>query len=357
MACVLHVPLLSSIITTAGCVFFCAHLATAFARWWQCSSYSPKLTITPTQRLVVVTGCDSGIGLQTARRFDYAGFHVLACCLNVRSSGARDLQQFTSKRLRVLELDVTNEAHADRLVEMIEYLTNQRSPLARLRPDLAQATPNPLEPAFPKPLFGSQDGDLKLWALVNVAGVFHPGPAEMMPYHDQHWHTINVNVMSTVRLTQCLLPFLRRSKGRLVNIGSVASMSGFSPPYSDNFLIWQTLFSWQGRIAVPNATAYCVSKAAMRALTMGWRNELQPLGVKCCLIEPFACATNLMQTVSQDLDQLFDQTPNEIRNAYGGETAKKLMNQRFSQVCKKARISIETVSFVKSKYNLFENKI
>jgi NAD(P)-dependent dehydrogenase (short-subunit alcohol dehydrogenase family) len=254
----LSLPVFSVLVSSAGSVLLCVHLSYTLLRWYRQNVNS--LTIPCHQRLVVVTGCDSGIGLQTARRFDYAGFHVLAGCRDVRSDGARDLQQFTSKRLRVVPLDETNDEQIDRLVEMVEYLTNQKSPRPRLRPDLSGGKVDILEPRFPKPMF-TVDGELHLWALINSADSCKvAGPFESMSYAD-----LEKDIKSVVQITQSMLHFLQRSKGRIVNVGSMT-----------------------GPVTIANSIAYSMCKSAVRSLTVGLAAELAPLSVKCSLVEPTA---------------------------------------------------------------------
>lgn len=72
-----------------------------------------------------------------------------------------------------------------------------------------------------------------------------------------------VNVFGLTRLTKAFLPFLRQSKGRLVNIGSVTD-----------------------RLTISGLTGYSMSKHAVRSLTDGLRQELHEFNIKAILIEP-----------------------------------------------------------------------
>lgn len=58
------------------------------------------------KKYVLVTGCDSGFGRETALRLDSLGFNVFATCLT--SEGQTQLTARCSKRLATLHLDVTN---------------------------------------------------------------------------------------------------------------------------------------------------------------------------------------------------------------------------------------------------------
>lgn len=53
------VPKIGTLITIAGVSIFICQLAAILARLVIHSSYSPKLYVPPTNRMVLVTGCDS----------------------------------------------------------------------------------------------------------------------------------------------------------------------------------------------------------------------------------------------------------------------------------------------------------
>lgn len=57
-------------------------------------------------KYVLLTGCDSGFGRETALRLDSLGFNVFATCLT--SEGQAKLTNMCSKRLTALHLDVTS---------------------------------------------------------------------------------------------------------------------------------------------------------------------------------------------------------------------------------------------------------
>lgn len=58
------------------------------------------------EKYVLLTGCDSGFGRETALRLDSLGFNVFATCLT--SEGQTQLIVRCSKRLKAIHLDVTN---------------------------------------------------------------------------------------------------------------------------------------------------------------------------------------------------------------------------------------------------------
>ena len=57
-------------------------------------------------KYVLITGCDSGFGRQTAITLDEMGACVLATCLT--KEGEQSLKSVTSDKLKTFQLDVTN---------------------------------------------------------------------------------------------------------------------------------------------------------------------------------------------------------------------------------------------------------
>lgn len=69
------------------------------------------------KKYVVVTGCDSGFGRETALRLDSLGINVFATCLT--SEGQAQLTASSSKRLTTLHLDVTNSEEIKKAFEFV----------------------------------------------------------------------------------------------------------------------------------------------------------------------------------------------------------------------------------------------
>lgn len=172
---------------------------------------------------VIVTGASSGIGRETARRLLANGFAV---CGTVRTS--EDAAALRAEGITPLLMDVTDHASIAAARDVA---------LARL-------------------------GEQPLVGLVNNAGVPAAGPLEFLPLEELR-RVLEVNVIGLIAVTQAFLPSLRRSRGRIVNIGSIS-----------------------GRIALPFAGPYAASKFALEALSDSLRRELILSGVGVTLIEP-----------------------------------------------------------------------
>ncbi len=63
-----------------------------------------KLKLSPKDRYILITGCDTGFGNVLARNLDKKGCHVFATCLT--SKGAESLEQECSTRLHAMIMDV-----------------------------------------------------------------------------------------------------------------------------------------------------------------------------------------------------------------------------------------------------------
>ena len=107
----------------------------------------------------------------------------------------------------------------------------------------------------------------ELNGLVNNAGIALGSPLELVPV-DQLRHQLEVNLVGQVAVTQALLPALRRAKGRIVFMGSIA-----------------------GRSALPFLAPYAASKHALEAVADSLRLELKPFGIPVSIVEPGSIRT------------------------------------------------------------------
>ncbi|MFN2465982.1 MAG: SDR family NAD(P)-dependent oxidoreductase [Candidatus Dormibacteria bacterium] len=115
--------------------------------------------------------------------------------------------------------------------------------------------------------------------LVNNAGLGLTAPvAEIAP--DDLRYVFEVNVMAPHLATIAVLPgMLARRRGRIVNVGSVAS-----------------------HISTPNLGGYSATKFALKALTDSLRMELRGTGVGASLICPGPIATDFVVNSKGDIE-------------------------------------------------------
>lgn len=229
---------------------------------------------------VVITGASTGIGKACALHLQKLGFRVFAGVRREKDGEA--LQQEGSHLLTPLLLDVTSDhsviSGAERVAAEIE--------------------------------------GAGLAGLVNNAGIVIPGPLEFTSKSDLQ-KQLDVNVIGQMAVTQGFVPLLRKSKGRIVNMGSVS-----------------------GRVASPFLGPYCASKFALEALTDSLRIELRPWGICVSIVEPGMVATPLMQKIMVTADELEEKLPGEGRELYGSALKKM---RRFADRLAKSAISVDRV--------------
>jgi NAD(P)-dependent dehydrogenase (short-subunit alcohol dehydrogenase family) len=200
-------------------------------------------------RAVLVTGASSGIGAACAQRLAANGWRVFA---GVRNAG--DAPPGTDEVL----LDVTDDGQIRAAAEAV--------------------------------------GD-ELNALVNNAGIALAAPLEFVPIEEVR-NQLEVNVVGQVAVTQAFLPALRRTRGRVVFIGSIA-----------------------GKSALPFLGPYAASKHAVEAIADSLRMELRPFGLAVSLVEPGSILTPIWTRSAARADDLLERVDGRVNELYGARIA------------------------------------
>jgi NAD(P)-dependent dehydrogenase (short-subunit alcohol dehydrogenase family) len=132
----------------------------------------------------------------------------------------------------------------------------------------------------------------RLHAIVNNAGSQWAGPIETLPLTD--WRLqFDVLFFGPIALTQQLLPQLRASRGRVIN---VTSIGGIMPG--------------------PMIAAYQAAKAALEAVTDSMRIEFSPFGVHVSAIAPGSISTPMLKRSSEQLIRIADALPKSLQPFY-----------------------------------------
>ncbi|MEU4246421.1 SDR family oxidoreductase [Amycolatopsis sp. NPDC026612] len=192
-------------------------------------------------RVALITGTSTGIGLATAVQAARRGFRTVA---TLRDTGRAD-------RLRA--------AAADAGVEL------------DVRPlDVTDA--HSVGTAFEGVLadYGRLD------VLVNNAGAGHIGTIEQEPLSAVR-ETMEVNFFGVATTTKAAMPALRASGGRLITVTSVGGVVG--QPFNE---------------------AYCAAKFAVEGMMEALAPVAAAQGVTVCVIEPGAVATEFVKNVGLD---------------------------------------------------------
>lgn len=187
---------------------------------------------------VLITGCSSGIGLETALAFARRGDRVHACVREpARAEELLRRARAEGLTLDVPRLDVTDDASVTAAVTAV---TDRHGPVD---------------------------------VLVNNAGIDHTGPAETMPL-DRARTLMETNFWGPLRMSRAVLPQMRaRGHGVIVNVSSLAGRT----------------------FAVPHGGFYAASKAALGALSEALYAEVRPFGVRVVCLEPGSFASAIQR--------------------------------------------------------------
>jgi len=204
----------------------------------------------PTENVVFITGCSTGFGRVMAETFARKRHRVFAGMRDIASrnaGNAREVQALAEREslpLRVIELDVNDDASVDRAV-------------AEVIPDAG-----------------------RIDVLVNNAGISIRGLAEAVTV-EQAWRIFETNVLAVQRMNRAVLPHMRqRGSGLLIHISSQA-----------------------GRVVIPGFGIYGASKAALDALVESYHYELAGQGIDCVSVQPGAYATAMAQNAGKAADE------------------------------------------------------
>ncbi|MGH2996718.1 MAG: SDR family oxidoreductase [Gaiellaceae bacterium] len=137
----------------------------------------------------------------------------------------------------------------------------------------------------------------QLDGLVNNAGIAIAAPVEFVSPEELR-HQLEVNLVGQVAVTQAFLPALRRAKGRIVFMGSIA-----------------------GRSALPFLSPYAASKHALEAVADSLRLELRPFGIHVSIVEPGSIKTAIWARSAQRADELIAASDGELGDLYGERIA------------------------------------
>ncbi|XP_073519492.1 retinol dehydrogenase 7-like isoform X2 [Phyllobates terribilis] len=232
-----------------------------------------------TDKYVFITGCDSGFGKLLTQNLDKRGMRVLAACLTVK--GAEDLKKETSSRVQTVILDVTSTQSVRAALQWASEIV----------------------------------GNKGLWGIVNNAGISIPSCANEWMTKKDFFKIINVNLLGVVDVTIHFLPLIRKARGRVVNVASVA-----------------------GRLTI-NSGGYSISKHGVESFSDSLRREMKPFGVKVCIIEPSFYNT---QITSKELHKkcvkdCWDSASEEVRKSYGVQFYQQSMEilDKISIICNK----------------------
>ena len=191
------------------------------------------------EKVALVTGSSSGVGLETALALARNGYQTFASMRDIGKAG--ELEHVVKKEnlpIDVIELDVDKE---ESIVSAIKKVVTDAG---------------------------------RLDILVNNAGYGQFGCTEDVSVDDFR-KQFETNFFSIVRIIQEVAPIMRKqNSGIIVNISSVV-----------------------GRMGLPVSPAYISTKFALEGLSECLRYELGQFGIKTTLIEPGVIKTNFFNSM------------------------------------------------------------
>ena len=177
---------------------------------------------------VLITGCSSGIGFETALYLAQKGFQVYAGIRNAKHGDAlQDEARRRRLRLEAIPLDIVDSKSIHQAVERIVLECGQ------------------------------------LYALVNNAGIQLRGFFEDLK-DEEIRRVFETNVFGTMAVIRSVLPHMRTTRrGRIVIMSSIG-----------------------GVIGSMTLTAYCAAKFALEGFGESLAQEVKPFGIRVILVEP-----------------------------------------------------------------------
>lgn len=196
------------------------------------------------KKVVLITGASSGIGKATAILLLQKGYIVYGSARRVEKM--KDIEQLG---VRLLAMDVTKDASMSEGIEAII----------------------------------EQEGRIDI--LINNAGYGSYGALEDVPMEEAKYQ-FEVNVFGLARLTQLVLPYMRKkASGKIINISSIG-----------------------GKMGEPHGSWYHATKYAVEGLSDSIRMELKQFGIDVIVIQPGAIKTAWNTIARENLLQVSGHT-------------------------------------------------
>ncbi|MET1056155.1 MAG: oxidoreductase [Pedobacter sp.] len=196
-------------------------------------------------KVVLITGASSGMGKETAKLLGRQGYIVYAASRRIEM-----MAELAKSGVTTLRMDVTDEQSLKYGVDLII----------------------------------EREGRIDI--LINSAGYGLLGPVEEVTTEDARYQ-MEVNVFGLNRLTQLVLPFMRKQQeGKIINITSTS-----------------------GKFSAPLAGWYSASKYAVEALSDSLRMEVKAFGIDVIIIEPGGVKSEWGEIARKGLHLIREKSP------------------------------------------------
>ena len=224
---------------------------------------------------ILITGCSSGFGYDSAKYLAKKGHYVYATMRNIKGKNAKaaeELKDFAKSEgliIDVLEMDVTSDESVKSAVAEIPEVD----------------------------------------VLINNAGVGYGGALEAFSSNEV-MAQLDLNIVGPMRVAKAVLPGMRAKKsGLIIQVSSTA-----------------------GRAAFPGFGVYHASKWGLEGMSEAMRYELAPLGIDVVIVEPGPFSTNFFGSIVnaqneevalayQHVGEFFEGFGNQVKNLFKDENA------------------------------------
>jgi len=224
-------------------------------------------------KIAVVTGSSSGIGLVTSIELALHGYRVVATMRDLGRSGRLEeaaQEAGVRDRLDLRRIDITE---TDSLPDAVDAIVRDRG---------------------------------RIDVLVNNAGFSSAGFVEDTQLRELR-HQMETNFFGNVAMTKAVLPIMRKQhSGHIIQVSSIS-----------------------GRTAAPLLSSYTASKFALEGWSEALRIEVHSLGIRVVLVEPGDYDTDIWERNLVISKQALDSaSPNKERSQRFAEFVKSRRGKR-----------------------------
>lgn len=229
------------------------------------------------KKVILITGASSGMGKVFAQDLAKEGHIVYGAARRVDL-----LEELAQKGVKTIALDVTNDESMQSCVQTI------------------------------------LDKEGRIDVLVNNAGYGSYGTIEDVSMEEAR-RQLDVNVFGLARMTQLVLPGMRKHKsGKIINISSIG-----------------------GKIATPFGAWYHASKFAVEGMSDSLRTEVKPFGIDVVVIEPGGVKSEWATIAYENLTKTtqntaYSEMANKFKKAFETTISKNAEPEVISRLVSKA---------------------
>jgi short-subunit dehydrogenase len=229
------------------------------------------------KKVILITGASSGMGKVFALDLAKEGHIVYGAARRMDL-----LEELAQKGVHTIQLDVTEDTSMQSCVQTI------------------------------------LDREGRIDVLVNNAGYGSYGTIEDVPIEEAK-RQLEVNVFGLARMTQLVLPAMRKQKsGKIINISSIG-----------------------GKIATPFGAWYHASKFAVEGMSDSLRTEVKPFGIDVIVIEPGGVKSEWADIAYENLvkttrNTAYSDMATKFKKAFEATVAKNAEPEVISRLVSKA---------------------